>query len=533
MSATLRRADWRYLLPAPREERYRHLLLLGGPAGLADLLRAEEIAERIDTTPVKGADLVVAMADCSASASVLASYLSPGGVLYREIDRRRIGMLATTPARLAASLRASGLRPMWSHWVIPELAHARRYLPLDHAAALRWYFGTLHPAGSLPAALAAAIAHRLGRGHATGLAAMAPVFSVTACAGAERLATIAALQLPIMSRQWRASGTRVAMLTSGQDDGSRVVLLPFPVDGTEPDAVIKVSRTERFNAHTEREQATLCTIRSELDAELRGTIPEPRGTTRLGRSLVALESYAPGASMVRSVGRRGESLAQSIEDLRAAADWLARFHQRTAGAISAWCPASSERTVERLETFRARFAVSQPDHRLLDRAVQLARSLVGARLPTVLVHNDYGPWNIHRDGDRITVIDWELGPDDTARRGPALVDLIYFATEWHLRACRLRGRGPELRGFRQLFLEPTGPAARAASEAFEDYVGRVGVDRRFFPLLVLVAWTERALDRADRQVTATGSAATDENRYADYVRMLAAEADEAFWGGRQ
>jgi Phosphotransferase enzyme family len=533
VSATLRRADWRYLLPAPCGERYHHLLLLGGPAGLADLLRAEEIAERIDTRPASGADLVVAMADCAASASQLASYLAPGGVLYREIDRRHLGMLAMTPARLAASFRASGLRPIWSHWVIPELTQARRYLPLDHAGALRWYFGTLHPAGSVSGALAAAVGQRLARGEAAGLGAVVPAFSVTACAGAERRGTVAALHLPIMPERWRTPETRVAMLTSGQDDGSRVVLLPFPEHGTEPEAVIKVSRTERFNGHTEREQATLAAIRSTLDAELGATIPSPGGATRFGRSLVALESYAPGASMVRSIGRRGEPLARSIEDLRAAADWLGRFHGRTAGARPAWCMASAEGTVQRLEAFRTRFAVSALEHRLIDRATELARSLVGARLPMVLVHNDYGPWNIHRDGDRITVIDWELGPDDTARRGPALVDLIYFATEWHLRANRLRGRRAELRGFRALFLDPTGPAARAAGAAFDDYIGRVGVDPGFFPLLVVVAWIERALDRADRQVTASGSAADAENRYTDYVRLLAAEAGEPFWRGRQ
>jgi hypothetical protein len=111
-----------------------------------------------------------------------------------------------------------------------------------------------------------------------------------------------------------------------------------------------------------------------------------------------------------------------------------------------------------------------------------------------------------------------------------LVDLIYFANEWHLRALRHRGRRAELRGFQTLFLGAGGPAARAAVEAFEDYMRRVGVDPRFFPLLVVVAWVERALDRADRQATAR-AAAVGENRYADYVRLLAAEAEEPFWLG--
>jgi hypothetical protein len=138
---------------------------------------------------------------------------------------------------------------------------------------------------------------------------------------------------------------------------------------------------------------------------------------------------------------------------------------------------------------------------------------------------------VHRAGDRITVIDWELGPDDTARRGPALVDLIYFATEWHLRARRLKGRRAELRGFRELFIEPTGAAARAAAEVLADYVRRVEVDPRFVPLLVVLTWAERALDRADRQAAAAGIGASRENRYAEYVRLLAAEAGDAFWGG--
>jgi hypothetical protein len=378
--------------------------------------------------------------------------------------------------------------------------------------------------------LAGKVGERLARGEASGLAAVVPVFSVTAGAGQERQETIAALRLPGAPARWRAPRTRVVMLTSGQDDGSRVVLLPFPENAPEPDAVIKVSRTDRFNAHTEREQATLPRIRSRLAPELQATIPEARGTTRLGRSLVGLESYAPGASMVRTVGRRGEPLARSIEDLRAAAEWLARVHLQSAHESPAWCAPAAERVTQRLDAFQARFADSAGEHALLDRARQRARALVGARLPTVLVHNDYGPWNVHRDGDRITVIDWELGPDHAERRGPALVDLIYFATEWHLRARRLRGRRAELRGFRALFLEPAGAAARAAAEAFADYMHRVGVDPRFFPLLVVVTWVERALDRADRQLIDTGSSAGGENRYADYIRLIA-KAGERFWRG--
>ncbi len=526
MTAALRRADWRFLLPGPATGRYRHLVLLGGPPGLAELLRAEELAERIDTAPTPGADLVVALADASIGPRELAACVSPGGVIYREVARRRLGSLMRSPARLRRDLAAVGLHPLWGHWVIPGFSQARRYLPLDHPEAVRWYFGTLHPAGSVPGAVAAAVTSLLVRGQAKGLAAVAPTFGITAVAPASG-STVP--ELPALPARCRAPGSQVVMLTSGQDDGSRVVLLPFGAHGAVPEAVVKISRTERFNAHTEREQATLATIRAGLDSNLRASIPEPCGTTRFGRSLVAQESYAPGASMVRSTGRRGEPLEPSLEDLRAAADWLARFHQQTTSS-RAWDAASADRAIARLEAFRARLARSTPETGLLDRASAAACDLVGANLPTVLVHNDYGPWNIHREGDRITVIDWEMGPDATGRRGPALADLIYFDTEWHQRARRLRGREAELRAFRDLFLRPTGPAAGAAAEALSDYMQRVGVDPRFLPLFLVTTWADRAVDRADRQVTAMGSA-SGENRYADYVRLIATETDERFWGG--
>lgn len=528
MSASLRRADWRFLLPAPGAGRYRHLVLLGGPPGLAELLRAEQLAERVDTVPAAGADLVVALADASIGPRELAACGSPGGVVYREVDRRRLGHLMTSPARLRRDFATVGLRALWCHWVIPGFRQARRYLPLDHPAALHWYFDTLHPAGSVPGALAAAVGGLLGRGRAQGLTAVAPTFALTAVAGAAPATGRDLPELAALPASGRVAGSRVVMLTSGQDDGSRVVLLPFRGEGRAPGAVVKISRTERFNAHTEREQATLAAIRSGLDRELRASIPEPCGMTRFGRSVVALESYAPGASMVRSTGRRGEPLERSLEDLRAAAGWLARFHQQTTLSRE-WVPESADRAVTRLEAFRVRIASTPAEHGLLDRTVAAARALLGAALPTVLVHNDYGPWNLHRDGDRITVIDWELGPGDEGRRGPALADLIYFVTEWHLRARRLRGRQAELRGFRELFLRPTGPAAIAAEEALSDYMRRVGVDSRFLPLLLVTTWVDRAVDRADRQVTAVGSA-SGENRYADYVRLIARETDDRFWG---
>jgi hypothetical protein len=67
------------------------------------------------------------------------------------------------------------------------------------------------------------------------------------------------------------------MLTSGRDDGSRVVMMPFAPDGGDPPVVVKTARAAGFNAHTEREQAALATIRASLSSELRDTVPAPLG----------------------------------------------------------------------------------------------------------------------------------------------------------------------------------------------------------------------------------------------------------------
>ena len=45
--ASLRRADWRFLLPNPPEGSFQHLVLLGGPAGLAKRIVEEGIARRV------------------------------------------------------------------------------------------------------------------------------------------------------------------------------------------------------------------------------------------------------------------------------------------------------------------------------------------------------------------------------------------------------------------------------------------------------------------------------------------------------
>lgn len=127
----LRRADWRFLLPAAPGGRYRRMVLLGGGADLA--ARLTGMADAIEGTvdAVAGADAVVIMAESDAAIAEVAARLAPDAVLYVEVDRRRAGRRGLSPARLRASLLKAGLSPAACYWVVPDFARARRHVPLD------------------------------------------------------------------------------------------------------------------------------------------------------------------------------------------------------------------------------------------------------------------------------------------------------------------------------------------------------------------------------------------------------------------
>src|SRR5690348_5818925 len=86
----LRRADWRFLLPAPPDGMFQHLVLLGGLAELAEQIAVAGIARQVSCHPPPAgtADAVAVLQGAGLSPAHAASYLAPGGALYYEIDRR-------------------------------------------------------------------------------------------------------------------------------------------------------------------------------------------------------------------------------------------------------------------------------------------------------------------------------------------------------------------------------------------------------------------------------------------------------------
>src|SRR5581483_8935117 len=245
----------------------------------------------------------------------------------------------------------------------------------------------------------------------------------------------------------RQPAVRPLILTSGVDAGSRSVVLPFTSGGDRPLAVLKVSRLPQFNVTTEREHATLGAIRARLRGPMITTIPRPLGLLRKDDLAMSLESCAPGRSLVASSGSWWAPREEKIRDLRMAADWLVEFQRQMQIARTTWNTEEAAKWVdEPLAAYAGAFGVTTAEDRLFAAARARARALSGRVLPIVWLHNDFGPWNVFRDQEQLTVLDWEWGQD----AGPALCDLLYFVTHWAQVAHRLFDEHQQLACFSDL-----------------------------------------------------------------------------------
>ena len=110
-----------------------------------------------------------------------------------------------------------------------------------------------------------------------------------------------------------------------------------------------------------------------------------------------------------------------------------------------------------------------------------------------------------------------------------MTDLVYFVTHWLYAARRLRRDNQQIDAFRRLI----GSASKdvLTSEAwntFAVHANRSAIDPRFIPLLMVLAWIERANDRCGRSDNVADDAAA--SRYVRYVDLIA-ERGLAFFEG--
>jgi hypothetical protein len=525
--------DWRFLLPAPPAEQFRHLVVLDGPEGLERRLRDLGLAHQVETAfpALPTVDALVLLGGGDARWREASRALAPDAVVYWEVDRRRYPWLGARA--VGRRLRAAGLREVASYWVLPGFHDARRYLPVHAAGAIPWYFNTRFVAGTAARAALASLVSRAGARSGPQVRAVAPCLAVVA-ARAGRASTLplvlADAGLPVAVRTTEA---RPLLFTSGQDEGSRLVALPFLGSAAAPELVIKLARLPGFSAHTEREQLTLDRLRELLPPTLRESLPVPLGRSVGGGGAVFLESVVPGRTVAASVGRWRTSVARQLEDLRAASGWLAEFHRATLVQRAEWNDVAITRWVERPQAEYERTFGRRPEEQALFDAVRRrARALMGGSFPIVWSHNDLNPAHVYRAGTRVSVIDWEFGCDDISERhGPALCDLVYFLSYWIQLARGSRGEAASLQDLADvLFAAERDARCDGARAALLEYARSLELALGFVPMLIVYTWVDRALDRHRRRLATDGAVADARagNRFARYVEVLARGARELF-----
>lgn len=511
----LRRIDWRFLLPSGG---FGRMVLAGGSEEMAALLVRLGTARRVSLdAPAPGsADAVIVLAGSKVSVEDAAAWLAPGGVLCWEVDRR--AALATTPDRAEARMRRAGLIPGEAYWSRGGPERCTMYLPLGAAGAPAWYFGTVFGAETLARRGVRALLRAATGWKASRFGRLVPSFTAVARApgGTER-GSVPAVLGTVLS----GGGTpRPVLLLGGQEEWSRVTLLPFEGSSRAPAAVVKLPRVPRFNAETEHEQTVLARLGGALPVHIAGSIPEARGCTEWRGLRVSMESYLCGDSLARNVRGRAARM-RAADDFTHAARWLADFHAETVSARPLLADEHETLVDQPLADYRAAFGADGPEAALLDAYVAHAERSARHPVPIAMQHRDFGPWNIRRAGHRLSVIDWEV-----ARPGPALCDLLYLAMHWSWWARGSTDEAARRRDLCALFLpaDPADELAATVRRAIAEYMARLDVHASLLPLLLVHTLVEQALDRTGR-LRAGGdprAGSRADNRYVGYLEALAA-----------
>lgn len=529
-AAALRTADWRFLLPTSPDAHFDHLVLLGGGPGVVQRARALRLATRItDHLPATGdAQVVVAYENASDPVGRIAAALAPSGMLYLEVDRARRGRRLATPQRVARELTRAGLSAIALYAVEPDFTGPHAFVPLGSPVALAWYHRTFFLAPTMAARIVEAVrraAIRLAGWHG---AALLRRFAVVATRGGTNGAAPGVLSNGDVARCFDGARTaRDAVVTTY--GGDRVVLFPFARDHAVPLATVKVPKVATFTARTEAEQERARDVRGRVLPALAATIPEPRGTVRIGELVVACEQCAPGRSLASRARDRSCAIGAKLDDIARAMRWLADFHRATETCRAPWRDARANELDAMLREYASAFETTRDEEALFAAVRHASDAVAHETVPIVRQHRDFAASNILRDGDDLWVIDWE-----GAREGPGVSDAIRLATTWLFAVRGYEGGDDEITCLRDLFiaLQPNDAATGAARAAVLEYARAMRLDPRLQPILLVAHRVELALRRHEQHrlqedLPADAPPVTSEIRV---VRALARETPTLFSG---
>ena len=466
LNPRLRRADWRFLLPAPTARR----ALCRADDSLTDAVAS--VADQVVAAAAPGTcDLAVAQDPDPLSLSQLYDALSPGGACYTEW-RAPIG----GARRVERTLRAAGFADVTCYRPWPAAPALPIYwIPFGAPGAAAYVRSRRRlPGGRLRRLLAAARqrGHDLVKGRwTTPICALARRPTKNASENADPAAW-----LRRSWSEWTLGPTperlSTLLVTGGPRTVSKVVLLAFGEPSRVPLVAVKAPRVEAAAVGIRREAAALARLTGRPSQATPG-VPRLLFCNEIDGIPLVGETAIGGRPLDTLLTRR--SLAGWSATV---ADWLA-WLARDAATLSGshWREAIVE---PMLADFEQAFG-DVVDRGLLREAVGIVRAI--GDLPQIPEQRDFGPWNLLvTQAGELAVLDWESAEVD----GLPALDLLYYLAYASFIADRARTRESRILSYRR-HLDPSTPTGGVRRDCVARYLDSLGLDpARLGPLRVLL-----------------------------------------------
>ncbi len=514
-----RRWEWRFLLPPIADDGSIWL----AAASPVDRDEAAAVTGRQVAVSPADAETVVVIGGGRAEAGMLRARFPAAHTAVVTVDRLTLRNLVAFPARVRRTLEGQGFRQFASYWAKPSLPAPSGWVPLGSRPVLRWYLETGLRRRNVVLRWAAWAGLRWPRLATLVLELIVPAYAIVAtrCAAEEGVETGSSEATPAAARlggDERISAT--AIVAGGERPWSRVTFMPFSPASSTPSRCIKMPRLAVYNQAARHEQEVLGTLAATSSPLISTAVPRALGTVEERGLVLALESYVHGAGLHLLLNEWPHERHGSLHGLRLATEWLVALARSTAKPLT---PESLRAiALDPLEEFAATLPVTAGERELLSStAIQLA-GWAGGNVPEVLLHSDFGPWNVLLEGDRVFVIDWE-----SASAGMPLGDLLYLLLHsiWQTR------RGRDVARESRDVIDLIGSEARndplftESQSCIDFYLHELGLDRQVLRPLLVVALVQQALDQRHRLLALELSdRGRVDDRYDTYLRALAQEA---------
>jgi Phosphotransferase enzyme family len=488
---TLRRADWRFLLPTPRPRRS----VCYAPGLLARAV--EMISEStVDpgTNPVAICDLAVAVDPAPATLHAAWVALGPGGCCYSEW----YGAIPGRQQRVHRLLESAGFGAVACYWAWPwpSRTPARFWVPLQAPGGLEYFAGSRPEPRNALRRLGSSIVRFAWR-LSTRLGLAVPICAVARKQGSQTsLATPATPNCQLQVRaargvepwffdmirdgwsDWelgpRPDRLSWLLLTGGQRAISKIVGLVFAEPDSRPHLAVKMPRVSESRDMLRKEAAILRAVHQLRSGGVPG-VPRVLFFDARADGAILGETALPGIPLLNLL-RRSNYRDFAWKGTR----WLSELAGRPQPSPrTTWW----DRLVERaLGDFVSSFGAIV-DTGMLRETSQALASL--GDLALVCEQRDFSPWNVLvSPDDQLVVLDWE----STELQGLPGLDLLYFLTYL---AFFLEDANPPTGRLRESYrkmLDPSTFTGGISAECVAHYADHVGIDRGEFRSLRLLLW---------------------------------------------